>query len=341
MELLVRPRRLDEEITVYQIILEENMKRTLFVSLLALLVLSACGVGAASTPAAYDNFALGGAPARQELPAAEAPMPADAIAAQSNKATSSTTVENYAAQQKRLVIQNADLTIVVTDPEAKMKAIAKLAEGMGGFVVSSNLYQTKAPNGLRVPAGSIVVRVPSEQLDQALTQIKDGVVEVQSENRSGQDVTKEYVDLTSRLKNLEAAEAQLTKILENADKTEDVLNVFNQLTSIREQIEVVKGQIKYYEESAALSAVSINLVAEETIKPLEIGGWKPQGVARDAIQNLIDFLQNFVDFMIRFFLYYLWVLLLVLLPFYLVFLGLRAIYRRTHRNKKAPPEEQA
>jgi hypothetical protein len=282
MELLARPRRLDEETTVSQIILEENMKRTLFISLLALLVLSACGVRAASTPAAYDNFALGGAPARQ-LPAAEAPAPADAIAAQSDKATSSTTVENYAAQQKRLVIQNADLTIVVADPEAKMKAIAKLAEGMGGFVVSSNLYQTYAPNGQKVPAGSIVVRVPSEQLDQALTQIKDGVVEVQSENRSGQDVTKEYVDLTSRLKNLEAAEAQLTKILENADK----------------------------------------------------------GVARDAIQNLIDFLQNFVDFMIRFFLYYLWVLLLVLLPFYLVFLGLRAIYRRTRRNKKAPPEEQA
>jgi hypothetical protein len=74
----------------------------------------------------------------------------------------------------------------------------------------------------------------------------------------------------------------------SATKTEDVLNVFQQLTAIREQIEVTKGQIQYYEESAALSQIAVLIRAEAAVQPLEIGGWQPVGVARDAIQATLD-----------------------------------------------------
>jgi hypothetical protein len=79
------------------------------------------------------------------------------------------------------------------------------------------------------------------------------------------------------------------------------------------------------------------LIAEETVKPLEIGGWKPKGVARDALQSLIYFLQGFVNFLIRFFLYYLWVILLsVVLPLWLAYRIVRFVLRR--RKKSAAPE---
>ena len=114
------------------------------------------------------------------------------------------------------------------------------------------------------------------------------------------------------------------------------MNVFNQLTSIREQIEQVKGQIKYYQESAALSAISMTIVAEETIQPIEIAGWKPQGVAHDAIQDLVYFFQGFVDWLIRFVLYTLPALVLVGIPLFLVFLGVRAIVRKFRKPKVKP-----
>ena len=41
------------------------------------------------------------------------------------------------------------------------------------------------------------------------------------------------------MKNLEAAEAQLIEIMESANRTEDVLNVFDQLTRVRGEIEVI------------------------------------------------------------------------------------------------------
>jgi hypothetical protein len=307
------------------------MKRILFITLVAAFFITACGPSAMATEApaffepAFQDFS-GGAP--MEAPAVGAPFAPESVAKDSSR---SSTGNVEAAAIDRLVIKNADLSIVVADVEARMQAIQSMAEGMGGRLVSSNVSQTYANNGAKVPQAVMVIRVPSEKLDEALKEIKAGVVEVQYETISSQDVTAEYVDLQSRLKNLEAAETQLVRILEEAQDTEDVLNVFNQLTSIREQIEVVKGQIKYYQESAALSAVSVQVIAEETIQPIEIAGWKPQGVAREAIQDLIYFSQDFVDFLIRFALYTLPTLILIGIPLYLAFLGVRAVYRRTRK----------
>ncbi len=224
-----------------------------------------------------------------------------------------------------------------------MKALEAMAVEMGGYVVSSNKYQASTRNGGEAPEAQVVMRIPAEKLDEALDRIKADVVEVQSESRSGQDVTAEYVDLQSQLNNLEATEAQLVKIMENATATEDVLNVFNQLSSIRGQIETVKGQMKYYEQSAALSAVSVHIIAEASIQPIEIAGWKPQGVARDAIQSLVFFFQDFVDFMIRFVLLVLPALILIAIPVYLIFLGVRALVRRFRKPKVKQPvvEESA
>jgi len=239
---------------------------------------------------------------------------------------------------ERLVIQNVNLSIVVKDVPQSVKAIQNMAKEMDGYVVSVNVYQTLVREGIKAPQANMVIRVPAERLDEALERIKQGAVEVQSETRSGEDVTDQYVDLQSRLRAKQAAEAQLLKIMEKAEKTEDVLAVYQQLQQVQSEIEVLKGQIKYYEQSAALSAITVNLLAEETIQPIEIGGWKPQGVARDAIQQLIYFLQGFVNFLIRFFLYFLPVLILVGASLYVAFLGMRGLYRKARRPKvKSPP----
>jgi len=177
--------------------------------------------------------------------------------------------------------------------------------------------------------------VPSKQLDDALGFIKQDVVEVTYENRSGEDVTSQYVDLQSRLKAKQAAEKKLLEFLDAADKTEDALSVYVQLQQIQSDIEVLKGQIKYYEESAALSAISIRLVAEETVKPIEIGGWKLQGTANDAVQDLILFTQGFTRFLIRFILLILPSLILIAIPSYAVFIGGRALFRRFRKVKPA------
>ncbi len=235
----------------------------------------------------------------------------------------------------RLVIQNAELSIVVDDVNARVNAIQNMAKAMGGFIVSVNIYQTAVNDGEPVPQANIVVRVPQEKIDEAINQIKQGVVDVQNENRSGTDVTDQYVDLQSRLKAKEAAEQQLLAIMQDAKKTEDVLAVYAQLQQIQSDIEVLKGQIKYYEQSAALSAISVNVIAAQSVQPLQVGPWRPQGVARDAIQQLIFFWQDFVDFLIRVFLFILPVLITIGIPLFLLFLLVRWIFRKARKPRSA------
>jgi len=308
------------------------MKKIFSFGFIIIVMLSLVACASAKSEAPAMDFMEGGASApaiqQEELYAAEAEQSA---VSNSGTGTSATSVE-------RIVIQNADLAIVVSDVKGRMEAIQDMAQQLGGFVVSSNLYQSHTNDYVEVPEAQITIRVPAENLDQALEQIKKDVVEVQNETRSGQDVTAEYVDLQSRLKNYEAAEAQLEEIMNNADGTEDVINTFNQLVYYREQIELVKGQIKYYEEAAALSAISVRIVAEETIQPVVIGKWEPKGVALEAVQDLIDFLKGFVDFLIRFVIYTLPVLVIVFIPFYLMFLGARAVFRKL-RGKKVKKEQ--
>jgi hypothetical protein len=301
---------------------------------IAALILVAC---ASAAPKSMESFGYGGAApqmdANEVAPAAPEAVYEQPVASNNESGVSATNAE-------RIVIQNADLVIVVSDVKGRMENIQVMAQQMGGFVVSSNLYQSQTSDYIEVPEAQIVIRVPAEQLDKALEQIKKDVVEVQNENRSGQDVTAEYVDLQSRLKNYESAEAQLEEIMDNATKTEDVVNIFNQLVYYREQIELVKGQMKYYEEAAALSAITIRIVAEETIQPVVIGKWQPQGVALEAVQDLINFLKGFVNFLIRFVIFILPVMIFIFIPVYLAFIGVRALFRKMRGSKKkVQPQE--
>src|SRR5689334_23873626 len=59
------------------------------------------------------------------------------------------------------------------------------------------------------------------------------------------------------------------------------------ISAVQAQVEQLKGQIQYYEESASMSAISVTLTPNALIQPIEVGGWQPQGVAKDALAALL------------------------------------------------------
>lgn len=237
--------------------------------------------------------------------------------------------EQAARAEERIVIKNADIAIAVKDPGETMDEITARAEALGGFVVSSNLYQTHLESGAEVPEAYITIRVPAERMLEVLEEIKTGANQVLSENISGQDITREYTDLQSRLRNLQEAEVQLREIMASAIRTEDVLQVLNQLSQVSGEIELIKGQINYFEEAAALSAISISIKADEAVQPLNIGGWEPVGVAKDAVQALVDTLQTIGDLLIWALIY---ILPLAILALLVIWLG-RKIQKRFFKGK--------
>lgn len=287
-----------------------NKKSLIAVIVILCFALSACAKAAATESPSYlrdnANYATGGV-SEEFAAATEAPMPSAAY-------DSSTTKTDYGAAGavdpiKQMIIKNADLTVAVDDPGASMNAINEMASGMGGHIVTSFIYKAYTNSGQEVPEATITVRVPADKLDQALEQIKNMTGDAKkytiNESISGQDVTQEYTDLDSRLRNLEEADKKLSELYDKAEKTEDALAVYSQKIQITEQIEVIKGQMQYYEQSAAMSAISVRLVAKESVVPVTIAGWEPKGVARDAVQSLINFGKGLVEFLI-------WLVILVL-----------------------------
>jgi hypothetical protein len=328
--------------------------KTKFALLFAVLIviLSACGSAATPqalpTPAAVEPATAAPAPqsyAGNTATNEQAGVPVGSVLLPGNSSTKA--ADSTATAQARLVATNVDLSIVVTDPQKKSDAIYLMAKNLGGYLVSENMSQVYTPSGTAVPQGTISIRVPADKLDSALSQIEAGVVDVQSENRSGQDVTSQYVDLQSQLTNLQKAEQDLQVIMDDAKnnpgndsttKTQDVLNVYNQIVSIRGQIEQIQGQMKYIDETTSTSSINVTLIAEETIKPITIGGWKPQGVARDAVQALVKFLQGFVNFVIYFVLLVIPILIVVFGPIALIIWGIVALVKRRKSKKVAQPK---
>lgn len=315
-------------------------KRIVLILSLLALSLSACSAARLAAPVeeVRQEPGFGASFEVEESMEMEAPAP-EPRAAEGDFASDVTA----SVPAERLVIKNANLSIVVPDPAQTMDAITTMAEEMGGFVVSSNLRQTTLSSGARVPQASVTIRVPAERLEEALERIKSGAGEVRSENVSGEDVTSQYTDLQSRLRNLEAAETQLMSIMEEARRTEDVLQVYNNLVDVREEIEVIKGQMQYFEQAAALSSISVEIIADEADQPIQIGGWRPVGVAKAAIEALVNTLQGLVNAAIWIVIFVLPVLAIIAIPVSLLWRGFRR-WRRRRKEKKAaladPQDEQ-
>jgi vacuolar-type H+-ATPase subunit I/STV1 len=186
------------------------------------------------------------------------------------------------------------MSILVDDISATLDSISAVAGGVGGFVVST---QFSGEEDSRL--GFVTVRVPADQLDSVLDQIRDMAVRVLTEHSSSQDVTEEYVDLDARVRNLERAEQQFLGILERAETIEDTLNVQRELTSIQGQLEQLKGRMQYLERTSATSLISVELRPASSPQALVEPGWRPLETAKETVRGLSGFGQGLADFAIR------------------------------------------
>ena len=301
-----------------------NIKRSISLFVLLTAILSACSATATQAP----SESVAAAEPTQAPAATEVASEVAAQVAEADKA-----VSDLAQATPRMIIRNATLTLVVRDTQTQLDAVMHLAGELKGFVTSS----ITSRDGVDLQA-HVVLRVPSERMDEALQRVRALAVEVREEIVSGDDVTAEYVDLSSRLKNLEAAEEQLRTILAQASQTEDVLKVFEQLKNVRGEIEQAKGRMQYLAQSAAMATLSLTLLPDKPAQPVEAPGWRPEGVAKSALETLIGSLQGLANAGIWLALYILPMASLVLAPLVIVILLLRLRSRRRAAALQPPAQ---
>lgn len=195
---------------------------------------------------------------------------------------------------ERKVIQNASLSLFVSDSEAVMEAIKGIAEKYEGFIANASLNEYR--NGKK--SGYVTLRVPGEKFNPAITDIKDLAIRVDSESINADDVTEQFVDLEAQLRNYKAEEAQYLEIMKRAGEIKDVLQVTQQLSRVRGQIERIQGQLNYLSRRVALSTITVSITPEADVQePTDT--WKPISVMKAALKDALEELTDFVDDLLR------------------------------------------
>jgi len=208
-----------------------------------IVVLSLFLVGCAAGPPPYydtaDEFAA----------AANTPQPRA-------KTGSLETMKQAAAvptDDERLIISTATIKLETPNPDSIQVEIIALAYTVGGYVLHSE-------NGLTS------IRIPSTGYALATIEAMGDVLE---RKISGKDVTEEYVDLKTRLDNLEKTRQRFLSLLGEARQLENILHLEKELAQITGRIEVLKGKIERLSHLVAHTTITVRAFKKDS--PVTLG----------------------------------------------------------------------
>ncbi|TMW69888.1 DUF4349 domain-containing protein [Alteribacter natronophilus] len=162
----------------------------------------------------------------------------------------------------QMVIYNGSLTIETADYDDTYRSIQDDINSRGGFIVETNVSQ-HGENENRT--GNLTVRIPQAEFFPFMDRIEAGSSRVIDKSAHGSDVTEEYVDLESRLRSKETVEERLLSFMDEAEDTENLLRISNDLASVQEEIEQLKGRMNYLEDHTAFSTVTVHIL-ERTVR---------------------------------------------------------------------------
>mgnify|MGYP005859114303 CR=1 FL=1 len=194
----------------------------------------------------------------------------------------------------RLVIRESSLSLLVDNVVKVQKLIIKKAQDLGGYMVDSYL-----DNPQETATATVIIRVPKEKLEQALTYFRGLSIKVIVEKLQGQDVTDQYIDIEARLKTLYKTKARFEKIMEKATQVQDILTVQREIINLQSQIDSLKGQQQYYEKNAEMAKLTIYLSTDELALPYTPSElWRPKVIFKQAVRSLISSLRKIVTLLI-------------------------------------------
>ena len=167
------------------------------------------------------------------------------------------------ALANRKLIRNAQVELEILSFDTAVQKITAFANEERGYVATTN--SEKQANGkLR---GQVVVKVVPENLDRFVQKIRD-LGELKNQTLGTEDITKAYFDTDSRLKNARVMEQRLIDMLKKkSDDINDLLQVERELGRVREQIEQMQGELKYWDSQVQFATVTIQLTEKDMEVP--------------------------------------------------------------------------
>ncbi len=190
------------------------------------------------------------------------------------------------ASWDRMVIRTAKLGLVVKDVSAALEQVRALADAHNGYVTESDSHQDGD-----YTVASITLQVPTQEFDAVITRLHALGLKPAQETISSSDVTDEYTDLQSQLRNLQATEARLLALQAKADQLTDILTIDRELRQVQGDIEQAQGRINYLSQRSAMSTITVSLTPETLpVAVTPLAGWDAAAVVQRAWFASLDLL---------------------------------------------------
>lgn len=180
--------------------------------------------------------------------------------------------EDMPTDQERRVIYTAYLDLEVKHYQQALNQIETEIDNHNGYIVTTETNQTNQS----LHSGSLTARIPQASFQTFVTSLENEAITITHRHISGEDVTERYIDLESRLQARELVEKRLLSFMDEAETTEDLLQISSDLADVQVEIEQIKGQMNYLENKSDLATVTINisenrvdLVGEENLDTWE------------------------------------------------------------------------
>jgi hypothetical protein len=169
--------------------------------------------------------------------------------------------EGETADAGRKIVRNAQVDLAIRELDSALSDVRNIAREAGGFVSGSNVVVSDAedPQAAKPERAVITIRVPNSLYDDVMGRLRGIAAGVDSENTSVTEVTNEYTDLASQLRNLQAAEAAYLALLARAQTIDEILRVQEGINATRGEIEQVQGRLNVLNDQTDLATITVTL----------------------------------------------------------------------------------
>src|SRR5262249_52875363 len=155
----------------------------------------------------------------------------------------------------RKIVYTADVRVIVEDFETAEAELKKLLKDHHGFVAKSEVSGSAGSPR----SGTWKLRVPVDEFE-SFVQAAAELGVPQKNSIDSQDVTEEYYDLDSRIKNKKVEEERLRKHLDQSTgKLDEILAVERELSRVRGEIEQQEGRLRMLANLTSLTTVAVTI----------------------------------------------------------------------------------
>lgn len=163
------------------------------------------------------------------------------------------------------IARTGRVSLLVRDIDGAVSGVSRLARGDGGDVFSMDVHN--AQGAASQSSGDMEIRVPARRFDDAMAALsRVGTVRERSTN--GEDLTSDITDSSARLRNLHHTESDILRIMDRSGNVDQIMNVENQLSQVREQIETLQSQLKVMRGRVAYASIDVVLQPEVATAPV-------------------------------------------------------------------------